>query len=498
MTKWTRHGALPAAALVVAGMVLSVGGCSETAIVGSIVDEVIATGDSSIQLALARGSNSEVADVMTVNEGYKWVVLSGTDDILTADAAASGERWSVGDWNGDDIDFIWEQGMEAVWSGLKLVNNLITALDADDFLTSPLVARGYINSAHGERMLGDLFCQVAYGFDHTGGQDLDNLGSSTFDGALVPKDSAFKRMATFAELAVAQADRAVAAGVPNPADGGVLSDGHFEPARLIIAAHGVAAQAYHALAALGVDTDANWALAVLHAAEVPTGFVEMTIMDEDVEQNELWDITWDNDDVTLYSELDLSRPEGFLGVPATFLWLSDPRVQVQDCINNRTGPEGFRCRRTRSESERFPMWVPLKYPEEGSDDEMVTGTEMRLIEAEEALVQRTDFTRFYDKIDEVRTFHGAGATLRPLVVGSMEWPNAEDDAMSILDRERYLTMWMEGRRLFDLHRWNHPFITNNEALIQRHDDILAAGVTRKDCAPVALSECRLNVNISCN
>ncbi len=496
MTKWTRHGALPAA-LVVAGMVLSVGGCSETAIVGSVLDEDIATGEASIQLALARGSNSEVADVMTVSDGYKWVVLSGTDDILTADAATSGERWSVGDWDGDDIDFIWEQGMEAVWSGLKLVNNLITALDAADFPTSPLVARGYINSAHGERMLGDLFCQVAYGFDNTGGQNLENLGSSTFDGALVPKDSAFKRMATFAELAVAQADRAVAAGVPNPADEGVLSDGHFEPARLIIAAHGVAAQAYHALAALGVDTDANWALAVLHAAEVPTDFVEMTIMDEDVEQNELWDITWDNDDVTLYSEVDASRPEGFLGVPATFLWLSDPRVQVQDCINNRTGPEGFRCRRTRSEAERFPMWVPLKYPEEGSDDEMVTGTEMRLIEAEEALVLRTDFATFYDKIDVVRAFHGAGVTARPAVVGSMEWPNAEDDAMSILDRARYLTMWMEGRRLFDLYRWNHPFITNNEALIQRHDDILAAGVTRKNCAPVALSECLLNPSLNC-
>ena len=494
MIKWTRHGALPA--LVVAGMALSVAGCSETALVGSVLDEDIATGSLEIQLALARGSNSEVTDIMTVGDGYKWVLLAATDDILNTGTAGDEEEWSVGNWDRDDVETMWEQGMEGVWSGLKVVNNAIAGFSAADFQTTPLVARGYLNSAHSERLLGDMFCQLAYSFDNTGGQDLDNLGSSTFDGAPVEKDSTYKRMATFAELALAQAERSVAAGEPNPANEGVLSDGHFEPARLVIASHGVAAQAYHALAVLGVDTDANWNLAIQHAAVVPTDFVEVTIMDDLVEINELWDISWDNDDVTLYSEADASRPEGFLGVPATFLWGSDPRVQVQDCINNRTGPEGFRCRRTRSEGERFPMWVPLKYPEIGADDEMVSGTEMRLIEAEEALVRRTDFVTFYDRIDEVRAFHGAGLTARPAVVGNLEWPNAEDDAMSILDRERYLTMWLEGRRLFDLHRWNHPFITNNEGLIQRHDDILA-GVQRAACAPIAESECRLNTKVPC-
>ncbi len=498
MTKWTRHGALPT--LVVAGMALSVAGCSETALVGSVLDEDIATGGLEIQLTLARGSNSEVTDILAAGgNGLKWPLLSGTDDALNAGTAGTEERWTVGDWNRDDLETQWEQGMEGVWGGLKVVNNAMSGFTAAEFLTTPIVARGWLNSAHSERLLGDVFCELAYGFDHTGGLALDNLGSSTFDGALTGgKDSTFKRMATFAELAVAQADRAVAAGEPNPSNQGVLSDGHFDPARLVIASHGVAAQAYHALAALGVNTDANWDLAIQHAAFVPTAFVEVTIHDVDVEQNEWWDITWDNDDVTLYSEADASRPGGFLGVPATFLWATDPRVQVQDCTVDRNSPISGRCRRTLSEGEEFPMWVPLKYAEQGADDEMVTGTEMRLIEAEEALVLRTDFATFYDKIDVVRAFHGAGVTARPAVVGSREWPNAEDDAMSILDRERYLTMWMEGRRLFDLHRWNHPFITNNEALIQRHDDILAAGVTRKDCAPVALSECLLNPNISCN
>ncbi|MDX1578632.1 MAG: RagB/SusD family nutrient uptake outer membrane protein, partial [Gemmatimonadota bacterium] len=374
---------------------------------------------------------------------------------------------------------------------LKVVNNAISAFDEQKFRTTPLVARGYINSAHGERLLGDFFCEVAYGFDHTGGIALDNLGDSEFDNAAVPKDSAFKRMATFGRLALEQAERAVAAGAPNPANTGLLSDGHFEPSRLVTSAHAVLAQAHHALASLGVDPGTNWPLAVQHASLLPTYYVEVTIHDSAVEDNEFGDITWDNDDVTLYSEAGGGLPQGFIGVPATFQWPDDPRVQFQDCTVNDSG-----CRSTESEGEDWPMWVPLKYPEEGSDDEMVTGTEMRLIEAEEALVNQGNLGLFYDKVDEARAFHGAPPTERPMVIGQMEFPNAEDDAMSILDRERYLDLWMEGRRLFDLHRWNHPFITQNAALIPRHAELLLS-TTRRSCAPIAETECTLNPNLSC-
>ncbi|UCC83796.1 MAG: hypothetical protein JSW46_02360 [Gemmatimonadota bacterium] len=490
MTKWKIHSALPA--LVLAGMALSVMGCSETGLVGVALDEDVATGGEDIQMAMARGSNSEVTDVMTVGDGYKYVLLSSTDDILNSGTATNEMNVSIANWPQNWVNDQWEQGFEAIWSGLKVVNNAMDGFSEERFLTHPLVARGYLNSAHGERLMGDMFCYAAYGFDHEGGQSLGNLGSDEpREAGPVGKDSVFTRMATFAELALAQAERAVAANEPNPANEGVLSDGHFDPQRLVIASHGAAAQAYHALASLGVDPTTNWGLAVQHAAEVPTDFVEVTIHDELVEINELWDISWDNDDVTLYSEADATRPEGFVGVPATFLWLDDPRVEVADCTNDPNPGGCWRFGRDAEGAEDFPRWVPLKYPDRGADDEMVTGTEMRLIEAEEALVQGGDFTTFYNKIDEVRAFYGALPTARPLVVGDFEWPNAEDDAMSILDRERYLTMWMEGRRMFDLYRWNHPFITNNEGLIQRHDDLLAT-VTRVACAPVAETECGLN------
>ncbi len=490
--QWTTYGAVAALLAVTA-----FAGCSDTAIVGSTLDGELARGDEGIQLALARGSNSELTDVFTVDPGYKRVLLAGTDDIYDGGTATDEENSQIGNWEDSDIGIVnaWQQAFEGSWAGLKVVNNAITAFSEERFQTTPLVARGYLNSAHAEKLIGDFFCEAAYGFDHTGGLALDNLGDSEFDASPVGKDSVFRRMVTFAELALAQAERAVAAGEPNPANEGVLSDGHFEPERLVTAAHGALAQAYHALASLGVDPGMNWSLAVQHAAQVPTDFVEWTIQDPAVEDNEFWDQSWGNNgadtEITLYSAPSTELPQGFLGVPATFLWPDDPRVGFQDCTVDDRG-----CHTPFADGDDTPMWVPLKYPDEGSDDEMVTGTEMRLIEAEEALVNRGDLNGFYDKVDEARAFHGVGPTERPMVVGAFEWPNAEDDAMSILDRERYLDLHMEGRRLFDLYRWDHPFITGNHVLSPRHASELGGG-TRMSCAPVAESECTLNPNFPC-
>ena len=498
MDMWKRHGALPALMVAAVGWG-GIVGCSETAIQGSVLDQDVSSLPE-LQLALAVGSNSEVTDVMTVGTGYKYWVLSGTDDILNAGSAGSEERAALGIWDHDDGDTHWEQGMEAAWAGLKVVNNANVAFTPEVFNTSPIIARGYLNSAHGERLLGDAFCEFVYGFSTEGGFGLPFFGTNPPEAqVLKPKDEPYRRMAIVAELAIAAAQRSVDAGVENPSNHDPDSDAQFEPQNLLWASHGAAAQAYHALAVLGIDSDTNWGLAVQHAGQVPTEFVDWTIHDENVEQNELWDWTWDDDDVTLFSKADATMRQGFLGVPATWLWMDDERVQVQNCRKKRTGPNS-RCRRTRSERpERFDMVVPLKYDERGADDEMVTGGEMRLIEAEEALVRRQDFTTFYDKIDDARAFHGQGPTERIMVMGALEWPNAQDDAMSILDRERYLEMWMEGRRLFDLYRWNHPFITGNWALMPRHQAAFdAGGIDRAACQRIAQSECDLAPALGCS
>jgi len=489
MNRQHRYGALPA--LLVAGMGWSMlTGCAETSIVGSVLDEQISGGNLDIMIALTRGSNSEVTDVWSVGFAGYWEENSSATDAWLNDGAATVEQQNeIGDWDPAVLNVPWEQGMEGSWSGLKLVNNLIES--PVDETTTVLTARGYANSAHSERLLGDVFCELAYGFNHLGGQDLSNLGDATFpaEPGPVPKDSAFKRMLTFAELALEAADRAIAAGTGSPVNEGLPSDSLFDPEMVRFEALGLIAQAHHALAALGVDPAQNWSAAVDAASQVPIDYTKSDHVSEDVEQNELWDALFDNDDFTVWSEENPEAPFGFDGVPATFLWPDDPRVAFLDCTTDPGGAcdDGF----TNFTEQDKPIWGPVKYDHAGADVPMVKGTMMRLIEAEEALVNRQDFTTFYDLVDEVRAFYGVAPTERPMVMGDFEWPNAEDDALSILDRERYLTGWLEGRRLFDLHRWNHPFITENVGLSPETRELLE-GRQRRSCYFLPESECSLN------
>ena len=264
-------------------------------------------------------------------------------------------------------------------------------------------------------------------------------------------------------------------------------------------------------ASSSVRSSENWARAVSHAQEVPIAFVHADVHDELVEENEIWDTTWDNDDFTVWGAVVDGE---VIGTPATALWLDDPRVDITRCgdfEDPNSGPGGAivdnnTCDLFSSDhiaehgrqgrtNEQIPAWNPNKYNSENSDIEMMTGTEMLLIRAEAALFNG-DLGSFTSLVNQVRAFHGADPISQPAAVGSLEWPNAEDDALSILDRERYLEMWVEGRRYFDLHRWEHPFVTNNEVLLPRLANVIPAG-GRNSCVPLPQDECELNEQLSC-
>ena len=139
------HGALPALLVAVVGWG-GIVGCSETAIQGSVLDHDVANSPL-LQIALARGSNSEVTDIMTVGTGYKYWVLGMTDDIMNAGSAGSEQQAAMGDMRHRDSNSHWEQGMEGAWAGLKVVNNAMIAFTPEEFNITPIVARGYLNSA---------------------------------------------------------------------------------------------------------------------------------------------------------------------------------------------------------------------------------------------------------------------------------------------------------------------------------------------------------------
>jgi hypothetical protein len=137
--------------------------------------------------------------------------------------------------------------------------------------------------------------------------------------------------------------------------------------------------------------------------------------------------------------------------------------------------------------------VPNKYDDIGSDIEYFVGTEAPLILAEVALRRDQNLASFTSHINTTREFYGADPIGIPSAVGDLEWPNEEDDAWSILDRERYLTLWLQTRRQYDLRRWNHPFLTDDpyNALIPRHDNRYQ-GPRYNQCFPIAQSECNTN------
>lgn len=472
-------------------------GCSETEIQGVILDKDL--NDPELMLAVARGSNSELLDTWTIGDGYFWTVLSGTDDFVNDGTANSEVEFAISDFSRRQAAEVWNQALEASWAGLKGIATMREVFDEETFNTSPLVARSYINSGLAERLLGDAYGEAVYGFGLNGGFQLP--GDQVYDGGqVVPRDSIFQRAATFFQLGLEYAERAVAAGVETPDD-----DPLFDPERLVLTGHGGLAQAYMAMASLGRNPTENWQLAVQHAQQVPTDFVAYMRHHELVDNGNLaYDWTWNNDDITVWGAVIGGI---VFGTPATALWDDDPRVSVTHCgdfvdpaaginsdmVDNEVcGPNDD----YRAESNDMPDWAPDKYPDEGTDVEMITGTEMRLIEAEAAL-ERGDLPEFTIQVNAARAAHGADPILQPATIGEFEWPNAEDDARSILDRERYLDGWLEGRRAFDLSRWNHPWITEGHSLIPRHADRLAGNPRPFSALPVPLSECNINDALEC-
>jgi hypothetical protein len=132
-----------------------------------------------------------------------------------------------------------------------------------------------------------------------------------------------------------------------------------------------------------------------------------------------------------------------------------------------------------------------KYTERGSDIIRASGLEMRLIQAEAAMMAG-DFAAFATAINKIRTHHGMAAIVAPTEVGSLVFPmdiTNTTSAAQVLDRERYATLWLEGRRLFDLDRWSHPFLNGNWIVGG------AAEAKRLSCMPIPKIECQLNPNL---
>jgi hypothetical protein len=292
-----------------------------------------------------------------------------------------------------------------------------------------LAARAYLHAGLANRMLGEDFCQVV--FD---------------GGSAQPHTAAFDR-------AIGHLQNAIQYG---------QQTGQSE---IVTAARAGLAQVHVGLG--------NWSDAVSAAEQVPTDFVFNATADGQDLPNETWFETHERPEMSAYQTL-----AGSTGG-------DDPRAPWTDCT-----VEANNCTEVQGADGGTPHYRQEKWPSDDSDIPAAKGTEMRLIEAE-AELRSGNVDDAVAAMNEARNHYGIDPLDSDTISSSSTSFDAGDQAWSILDDERHLTLWLEGRRLHDLRRWDHPFLNGGS--------VVYPGISeRAACFPVAQNECQVNDNISCS
>jgi hypothetical protein len=481
--------------------VLGTAGCVDTEIQGVIIEDDIE--DPALMVPLIRGINSELHDNMRDFSGVWWFVGSATDDFNNDGTSSSGEEiLEYRNYQDRPGNFPWEQLHEAAWAGYYGVEILTRVYGEAEAARHPLTARSWIIAGWAERMLGELFCETPYNYGPGAGALIGPNDQYNPDD-IVATDSIIRRSLNAMQNALAVAEAAVAANAATP-DG---DERIFDPLKLMYAAHGGIAQAAVLLG--------DWALAEQHALEVPDDFILYSHADPEVEDNGWFDVSFQNDDFTLWN------------TPVHRVFYDDPRVPwvkcgewVSDTLRTEHHPSSSQTYDTgrcdfvsgyggeyRAESNDMPLYASLKSETEGllvrpggetgedADFPMVRGTERLLIRAEKAL-RDGNLGQFTSLVNQARAVYGMDPIDQPAMAGAMEYPNALDDAWSILDGERYTIMHLEGRRLADMRRWQHPYIAEQHVINTRVEaENGPSHVTY--CMPIADLECDANPSLSC-
>jgi hypothetical protein len=320
-----------------------------------------------------------------------WVGLRGLSDGISRD-----------DWV--ESTYRWRYGSLARWTAEKAVERIKAMVENPE---SDLdLAYVTMFAGHANRMMGDYFEYAVIN-----------------GGPPQPNEVWYQRAEQYFTDAIKIAEAAEAAGSK-------------ARAKIKVSARDIKLSAYagraHVRMMLG-----NWDGALSDAQQVPTDFVFYQIHSENSSREYNWFRWWAYERTectvwgTPFAEWGLN-----VGDPSDPTTEGDPRVPF-----DKEGGQGGDGRR--------PFWRQLKYTSYADDIPIVKGTEMRLLEAEAALI-KGDYQTAINKINEVRNYHNTtkGWNL-PAVTA-----NSVDEAWPILMKERGLELWLEGKRLPDLRRWS--------------------------------------------
>ena len=446
----TKGGLLP----LIAGFALLASGCNlEVLNPGAILDEDLNTPE--LMPIVVAGASAELNDV---GDGYAF-----TGGRLTDDLSGTGSYFSTGQYRLGIFDYLdsrgfWEQTHEAAWAAGEAWFRLESVL-GEAANTSKDSARLFFLQGMAHRFMGENFCDVVYD-----------------KGPLQDRTAAF-------DSAVIAFNRAISIG-------GLAGSGAAD--------YVTGAQIGKAQASLGKG---DWAAAVSAAANVPTDFIIETIYHTGANSNQVYNETWGRAEVgvwatpvqRIFNPTGKSVADGGLDDRGVFTicgqWTDTSRPpDVSMGVTASGACTGQGSGAHQGAGGLTAHYRQDKHTERGANIALGKGTEARLIEAENFL-RNGDLANFTVKVNEVRAFYNAAAITQPSTAGSLEFENAEDDGWSILDRERYLTMWIEGRRLWDLHRWDHPFLNGGS--------LIGPGEPRRmSCMPIPEIECTLNEAIA--
>lgn len=147
----------------------------------------------------------------------------------------------------------------------------------------------------------------------------------------------------------------------------------------------------------------------------------------------------------------------------------DPRVPYDSSLTIRFGDAAV-----TSLGGQVRWYFQTKHPTQAAPINLVTGWEMRLIEAE-VLLAGGDVAGAMTRLNA-----------RRVALGLAPWTAANaTEAWTALKRERGIELWLEGRRLGDFRRWaaqNRP--GDQESM-----------TGRSLCFPIPLSESETNINL---
>jgi starch-binding outer membrane protein, SusD/RagB family len=245
-------------------------------------------------------------------------------------------------------------------------------------------------------------------------------------------------------------------------------------AEMLNAAYGGRAQAHMMLG--------NWNEALADADNVPTDFVFNQVHSDNAgrEHNGVhnWTTRGDNgDQMSVWGTPFAEWGTDLSGENDTE---NDPRVRYEVQLDGEGNMITNQLNR--------PLWYSFKFESRNSPIPIVKGTEMRLIEAEAALVQNDDVTAAVNLINEVRDHHG----LDPHDPAEYDL----DGAWELLMKEKGIELWLEGRRIADLRRWaDTPGMVPFEVVREDNDNPLPVLEVEAMCLEVSSDEINSNPNI---